>query len=202
MVGSVCPVCDGKRLKREALSVTFAGLDIGALAQLSLTAMAEVLQPAAAGPLRRDRGATTAGDARRARRVGARATRRAAWPPAARRTPARPTCAARPTCRRKSASPRSASPHDLRRAHRARCRRSASATSRSTAARRRCRPANCSGCAWRRRSARNLFGVVYVLDEPTAGPASRRRRGAARRARRSCKRVGQLDLRRRARPGR
>lgn len=49
MVGTVCPVCDGKRLKREALSVTFAGLDIGALSQLSLSAMADALRPAAEG---------------------------------------------------------------------------------------------------------------------------------------------------------
>jgi len=49
MVGTACPVCDGKRLKREALSVTFAGLDIGALSQLSLSAMAAVLRPAAEG---------------------------------------------------------------------------------------------------------------------------------------------------------
>jgi len=49
MVGSVCPVCDGKRLKREALSVTFAGLDIGTLSALSLNRMAEALAPAAAG---------------------------------------------------------------------------------------------------------------------------------------------------------
>lgn len=49
MVGTACPVCDGKRLKREALSVTFAGLDIGALSQLSLSAMAEALRPAAEG---------------------------------------------------------------------------------------------------------------------------------------------------------
>ncbi|WP_313344423.1 excinuclease ABC subunit UvrA [Stenotrophomonas sp.] len=49
MVGTVCPVCDGKRLKRASLAVTFAGLDIGALSQLSLAAMAEVLRPAAAG---------------------------------------------------------------------------------------------------------------------------------------------------------
>ena len=49
MVGSVCPVCDGKRLKREALSVTFAGLDIGALSRLSLNRMAEALRPAAEG---------------------------------------------------------------------------------------------------------------------------------------------------------
>ena len=29
MIGAVCPVCQGKRLKREALAVTFAGHDIG-----------------------------------------------------------------------------------------------------------------------------------------------------------------------------
>ena len=49
MVGTVCPVCDGKRLKRAALSVTFAGMDIGTLSQLSLAAMADALRPAAEG---------------------------------------------------------------------------------------------------------------------------------------------------------
>jgi len=52
MAGSVCPACDGKRLKREALSVRFAGLDIGALSRLPLDRLAEVLAPAAAGTLR------------------------------------------------------------------------------------------------------------------------------------------------------
>jgi excinuclease ABC subunit A len=37
MTGSLCPSCQGKRLKREALDVKFAGKDIGELAQLSLT---------------------------------------------------------------------------------------------------------------------------------------------------------------------
>ncbi len=49
MVGSLCPLCDGKRLKREALSVTFAGHDIGGLAQMPLDRLAEVLRPAAEG---------------------------------------------------------------------------------------------------------------------------------------------------------
>lgn len=49
MRGSPCPLCDGKRLKREALSVTFAGLDIGELQQMSLLNLAEVLRPVAAG---------------------------------------------------------------------------------------------------------------------------------------------------------
>jgi excinuclease ABC subunit A len=49
MIGSVCPVCHGKRLKKESLSVTFAGLDIGALSALSFDDMADVLMPVAEG---------------------------------------------------------------------------------------------------------------------------------------------------------
>ncbi|MDB5851280.1 MAG: excinuclease subunit [Rhodoferax sp.] len=49
MVGSACPTCDGKRLKREALSVSFAGLDIGDMARLPLAALADVLRPVAEG---------------------------------------------------------------------------------------------------------------------------------------------------------
>ena len=48
MLGSPCPVCDGKRLKQEALSVTFAGYDIGELSQMPLLQVAEVLKPVAA----------------------------------------------------------------------------------------------------------------------------------------------------------
>ena len=49
MVGEACPSCHGKRLKREALSVTFAGHDIGEMAAMSLDDLAELLRPAAAG---------------------------------------------------------------------------------------------------------------------------------------------------------
>jgi excinuclease ABC subunit A len=49
MTGAICPACHGKRLKKEALSVTFAGRDIGELAGLPLDRVAEVLAPAAAG---------------------------------------------------------------------------------------------------------------------------------------------------------
>ncbi|MFY1663156.1 excinuclease ABC subunit A [Pseudomonas sp. Pseu.R1] len=49
MRGSPCPVCNGKRLKREALSVKFAGLDIGELSQMPLLRVAEILRPVAAG---------------------------------------------------------------------------------------------------------------------------------------------------------
>lgn len=45
---STCPLCQGKRLKREALAVTFAGLDIAELSHLSLQALAEVFRKVAA----------------------------------------------------------------------------------------------------------------------------------------------------------
>src|SRR6202012_2345407 len=49
MVGSDCPSCHGKRLKKEALSVTFAGLDIGEFSQLPLARVADLLAPIARG---------------------------------------------------------------------------------------------------------------------------------------------------------
>ncbi|WP_235538336.1 excinuclease ABC subunit UvrA [Pelomonas sp. Root1444] len=49
MVASDCPACQGKRLKREALSVTFEGLDIGELSHMPLRKLADVLRPVAAG---------------------------------------------------------------------------------------------------------------------------------------------------------
>ncbi|MGY1951915.1 excinuclease ABC subunit A [Pseudomonas pergaminensis] len=49
MQGSACPLCDGKRLTKAALSVKFAGVDIGELSQLSLAQLAELLRPVAAG---------------------------------------------------------------------------------------------------------------------------------------------------------
>ena len=51
LVSSPCPVCGGRRLKPEALSVTFAGLDIVALARLPLDEVARLLRPAAEGRL-------------------------------------------------------------------------------------------------------------------------------------------------------
>ncbi|GAB2615763.1 excinuclease ABC subunit UvrA [Novilysobacter erysipheiresistens] len=49
MVGTQCPLCDGKRLRREALAVTFAGLDIGEVSRLPLKQLAGLLRPVAAG---------------------------------------------------------------------------------------------------------------------------------------------------------
>ncbi|NMX70948.1 excinuclease ABC subunit UvrA [Pseudomonas sp. WS 5111] len=49
MQGSPCPLCEGKRLTKAALSVTFAGVDIGELSQLSLLQLAQLLRPVAEG---------------------------------------------------------------------------------------------------------------------------------------------------------
>lgn len=45
MIASDCPDCRGKRLRKESLAVTFAGMDIGALGGLSLQRLAEVVAP-------------------------------------------------------------------------------------------------------------------------------------------------------------
>lgn len=49
MEGKLCPACHGKRLKPEALSVTFAGVDIGEFMRLPLDQLAELLEPVAQG---------------------------------------------------------------------------------------------------------------------------------------------------------
>jgi excinuclease ABC subunit A len=45
MVSQECPMCRGKRLRPEALSITFAGLDITELSRLPLERLARLLQP-------------------------------------------------------------------------------------------------------------------------------------------------------------
>ncbi|WP_313296867.1 excinuclease ABC subunit UvrA [Stenotrophomonas sp.] len=49
MEGKLCPACHGKRLKPEALSVTFAGVDIGEFMRLPLDQLAGLLEPIAQG---------------------------------------------------------------------------------------------------------------------------------------------------------
>ena len=49
MEGRLCPACHGKRLKPEALSVTFAGVDIGEFLRLPLDQLAALLEPIAQG---------------------------------------------------------------------------------------------------------------------------------------------------------
>ena len=45
MLGSDCPTCHGKRLRRESLSVKFAGLDIAEMSRLPLKRLAALLAP-------------------------------------------------------------------------------------------------------------------------------------------------------------
>ena len=49
MVSGECPACQGKRLRPEALCVTFAGLDIADMSRLPLARVAALLRPAADG---------------------------------------------------------------------------------------------------------------------------------------------------------
>lgn len=45
MVSTDCPLCGGKRLRRESLSITFGGLDIADMSNLSLKRLAALLEP-------------------------------------------------------------------------------------------------------------------------------------------------------------
>ena len=49
MLSTVCPACEGKRLRPEALTVTFAGHDIAEIAALSLKQLMTILKPFAGG---------------------------------------------------------------------------------------------------------------------------------------------------------
>ena len=49
LVSTECPRCGGRRLRREALSVTFANLDIAAMSRLPLKRVAELFAPYASG---------------------------------------------------------------------------------------------------------------------------------------------------------
>ena len=49
MLGADCPLCEGKRLRRESLSVTFGGLDIADMSRLSLARLATLFAPYVTG---------------------------------------------------------------------------------------------------------------------------------------------------------
>jgi excinuclease ABC subunit A len=49
MISNECPVCKGKRLRPESLSVTFAGLDIADMSRQPLKKLQTIFQPYAAG---------------------------------------------------------------------------------------------------------------------------------------------------------
>jgi excinuclease ABC subunit A len=52
MLSNTCPLCQGKRLRRDSLSVTFAGMDIADMSQLPLIRLAAIFQPYAEGVAR------------------------------------------------------------------------------------------------------------------------------------------------------
>ncbi len=45
MVSTECPQCEGKRLRKESLSITFAGLNIADISALPIKRLAQILQP-------------------------------------------------------------------------------------------------------------------------------------------------------------
>ncbi len=49
MIGQDCPLCGGKRLRRESLAVKFAGLDIADISRVPLKGLAAILRPYADG---------------------------------------------------------------------------------------------------------------------------------------------------------
>ncbi|MFD1788531.1 hypothetical protein ACFSC3_13235 [Sphingomonas floccifaciens] len=49
IIGRDCPICDGKRLKREALMVKFAGLDIAEFGDLTVLKLKDLMMPVAHG---------------------------------------------------------------------------------------------------------------------------------------------------------
>ncbi len=54
MIGRDCGACGGRRLRRESLAVTFAGLDVTELSRLPLQQIAEIFRPHADGTAGRD----------------------------------------------------------------------------------------------------------------------------------------------------
>lgn len=162
MVGSPCPLCDGKRLKREALSVTFAGHDIGTLSQMPLLELAELLRRVAADTSA-DAPAPTPGDrptakATREQRIAAGGSAHASAPDV-RRTANR-------SLEKRLAAQRIAADLLVRVKTLTDLGLGYLALERST-------PTLSSGELQRLRLATqltsHLFGVIYVLDEPSAG---------------------------------
>jgi excinuclease ABC subunit A len=49
MLSSECPLCNGKRLRKESLSVKFAGLDIADLSRITLSGLNDIFTPYATG---------------------------------------------------------------------------------------------------------------------------------------------------------
>ena len=130
MLSTECPLCHGKRLRRESLSVKFAGLDIADISRLPLKRLADLLRPYA----RRHRARTGEAAGRASGKGGGHPADRAGSRGPARR-PAR-SRAGLSHAGAQHAHPFAGELQRLRLATQVRS---------------------------------NLFGVVYVLDEPSAG---------------------------------
>lgn len=166
MRASRCPQCEGKRLKREALSVKFAGLDLGEMSAQPLQRLVDILRPAVDSRLDEERPAApidaAAGKqsaaAQRARRIAAGGAAHDASPDV-RRTP-------NLSEEKRIAAQRIASEVSQRVETLVNLGLGYLSLDRST-------PTLSPGELQRLRLATqirsNLFGVVYVLDEPSAG---------------------------------
>ena len=162
LLASPCPTCDGKRLKREALSVRFAGHDIGELSAMPLQALREHLAPVVAG--RFDAPASSAtlargvGEAdRRRRRVQGHSAHRAA--PDVRLTPEL-------SPEKRLAAQRLAGDIVARTDALIRLGLGYLSLDRVTVT---LSPGELQRIRLATQIRSNLFGVVYVLDEPSAG---------------------------------
>jgi excinuclease ABC subunit A len=153
MSAASCSLCRGKRLKRESLSVTFAGVDIAEMSHLSLSKLASLLTPIAHGNFEQV---------------------------PARLSPAQPAAAGGP---RHRSAPRARPTPNLSQEKRIAAQRIAHSVLERIAGLERLglgylslergTPSLSPGELQRLRLATqissNLFGVVYVLDEPSAG---------------------------------
>lgn len=165
MIGRECPSCHGKRLKREALSVTFEGLDIAEFGNLPLAKLADLLSAVARGEWARPDAQAPGGVLDEKSRRAATARRVAAGgsahksAPDVRRTP-------NLSDEKRVAAQRLASELLERLAPLIDLGLGYLSLDRST-------PTLSSGELQRLRLATQLssqlFGVVYVLDEPSAG---------------------------------
>ena len=156
LIGAPCSICAGKRLTRQALAVTFAGYDIGELSQLPLVRLEEVFAPVAVGDfatLTAHLDAATAGRKAVTDRVGHRGARDI------HRTP--------PLSPEKLIAARRLAEDILGRLQ------TLSALGLGYLSLERSTPTLSPGELQRLRLATQLrsqlFGVVYVLDEPSAG---------------------------------
>ncbi|HYF59370.1 MAG TPA: excinuclease ABC subunit A, partial [Burkholderiaceae bacterium] len=162
--GAPCRTCGGRRLKPEALSVTFAGVDLGTLSRMPLEDVAARLAPAAQGRLDETADADDApldrAAARRdtARRVAAGGSAHAGAPDVRRTGHLSPEKRIAAQRLARDALARIATMRALGLGY--------LSLDRST-------PTLSPGELQRLRLATqlrsNLFGVVYVLDEPSAG---------------------------------